>query len=102
MHRSYMPHQNFRWWFLKRHAIGAAEAAARATADQEKASQWKGESGLADPLDMTFPDLDPNGGTGFGEMFPSGNSFAFPSLPSGLVYTGASALNENPGNFRNS
>lgn len=55
---------------------------------------------MADPLDMTFPDLDTQGSDGsFGDMFPSGGNFAFPSLPSGLMYT-SSGLNDASGQYR--
>ena len=81
----------------------AAEAAAAAAekADREQAVQWRGESPMADPLDMTFPDLDPQGTDAcLGDMFPSGGNFAFPSLPSGLMYTGATGLNDSTGQYR--
>ena len=80
----------------------AAEAAAAAEkADREQISQWRGESPMADPLDMTFPDLDSQGPDGsFADMFPSGGNFAFPSLPSGLMYTGGTGLNDSTGQYR--
>ena len=79
---------------------GAAEAAAALTAP-EHGTQWRDEMGLADPLDMTFPDLDPQPASGdFGDMFSSTAPYAFPSLPSGLVYTSHSHMNDGSEQYR--